>query len=196
MTLTRVPATCLGLALCVVTGALVTGPLAPIVGLALGGLTALAGIRLAQARAKVPLVALLVLALFGGYLVLNRNFAELHLPFGSLPVYVGELTLVVTLPWVLSSRTEFQRLTRDPFFVALLAWQAYCAGRLLAGGLDYGIDALRDSAIWYYGLYAIVGYVLWPLVPRGTWVSFFALAFVGFMIVSASFAAVGPPGMS
>src|SRR5439155_4640824 len=42
---------------------------------------------------------------------------------------------------------------------------------------------------------ALVGYVLWPLVPRGTWMSFFALAFLGLMVVSAIFAAVGPPSI-
>jgi hypothetical protein len=168
-----------------------SGPLALSVGLVVVGLVVIAGLRFAQTSLNVPAIALIVLGLFGGYAVLNRNFAELNVPLGSLPLYIGELTLLVALPWALSYRAEVQRLVREPFFVAMLVWQTYCGGRLLAGGVNYGIDALRDSAIWYYGLYAIIGYILWPLVPRKIWLVFFTVAFLGLIAVSASFALVG-----
>jgi hypothetical protein len=140
-----------------------------------------AGCRIVR-MSPVALAALLVLA---GYLIFNRSFADLHLTLGPLPVYVGEILLLVSLPWVLAHGIQDQRLVHHPMVLALAAWVAYGAGRLLAGGLDYGVDALRDSAIWYYGLFTIVGYVLWRTVRRSAWIWFLVPVFLIQAVVTA-----------
>lgn len=132
---------------------------------------------------KVPVVTVAVLGVWAGYVWFNRDFADLHLSLGPLPVYVGELLLLMSLPWA-ASRVEWRRVQRTPFFIMLAAWMAFCAVRLIAGGLDYGIDALRDSAIWYYGLFSLVGYVLWRAVSPEVWTRYFTVVFIALIVVT------------
>jgi hypothetical protein len=185
----------LGVLLCFVAGALIAGPMADAVEVVLALVVAAVGVGVVLRFGRIDLLGLLVLGLFGGYLILNRNFAELHLPFGSLPIYVGEVVLILALPWAFTREADWRTVINQPFFMALFAWQAYCAGRLLAGGLAYGVDALRDSAIWYYGFFAVVGFTLWPRVPRRTWMAFFGVSFMALIGVSLVYAIKGPPSI-
>ncbi len=96
--------------------------------------------------------------LLAGYMGLTRGFSGLNIPAGGLPVYVGEIALALLLPPSLARL----RGVRLPLPIYLLgAWMVYCSILSLRQLGTYGIDTIRDSAIWYYGLYALVGIAIW-----------------------------------
>ncbi len=86
-----------------------------------------------------------------GYAFFGRAFAHIGAP----PLFVGELVLVVGL---LASLTNPQRWTafRSPItwiYLVFAGWGAVLALRHLPA---YGMDTLRDSVIWGYGVFAIL----------------------------------------
>lgn len=178
--------------LCALAAYLATTSAGPLL---LAGAAILALLLAARAAWRVPLVAQAVMLVMGGYVLLNRNFAELHVSLSGLPVYVGEILLAVALPWSLSRWPA--RLSRPDalFFIVLAAWLAYATLRLLAGGLATGLDAVRDFAIAYYALFALVGYVAWSAVPRAAWTTVFLVVFIGLLGVVAVTAVQGPIGL-
>jgi hypothetical protein len=91
--------------------------------------------------------------LIGGYLLLDRAFAYIHLP--GTPAYVGELVLVVGGLGVLSATGYLRIPVRDEPILALLA-AFFLWGFIwfLPGFSTYGIWALRDFALCYYCLFA------------------------------------------
>jgi O-Antigen ligase len=175
----RTALTGLGLLGCAGGGVLVAWLGFPAIGVSIGLLAALAVWR----YLKAPLIALATLVVYAGYVLFSRDFADLHVTTGPLPVYVGELLLLVTLPWALL-RIDTRRVLGNPFFVALGVWMAFCMARLAFGGFEYGIDALRDSATWYYGLFTLVGYALWRAVPVVVWTRFFTVVFIALIGIS------------
>jgi hypothetical protein len=113
---------------------------------------------LVLARRGVSLLAFTVTVLLGGYVVLSRGFSGLHVPLGSLPLYVGELGLALLL---LPSLRRLERAWIGLPAVLLAVWMAYNGVLTLRDLPVYGIDAVHDAATWYYGLYAIIGAVMW-----------------------------------
>ena len=91
--------------------------------------------------------------LLGGYLLLDRAFAYVHLP--GTPLYVGEMVLTVGILGVLSATGYLRIPVRDEPVLALLAalflWGLI---RLPPGLRTYGITALRDFALCYYCFFA------------------------------------------
>lgn len=86
-----------------------------------------------------------------GYALLGRGFAYL----GFAPVYIGEITAAFGLVAFLAAGTR-RALLRMPsmyLLAAFMIWGAACTVPYLP---VYGIDALRDAALWGYGLFAIV----------------------------------------
>src|SRR5437870_1751378 len=159
-----------GLLLCAAVGLVAASPIGPASVAALVGLIAAIAV---WRYARAPIAAVATLGVWGGYILFSRDFASLGVSAGGLPLYIGELLLLVAVPWAIT-RPELRGVLKHPFFLALSAWMVFCAVRLLAGGLEYGIDALRDSAIWYYGAFAFIGYVLWRAFPSATWTRFFS----------------------
>ncbi len=91
--------------------------------------------------------------LLGGYLLLDKAFAYIHLP--GTPAYVGELTLVVGGLGVLSATGYLRIPVRDePILALLAAYFLWSFIRFLPGLRTYGIDAVRDFALCYYCLFA------------------------------------------
>jgi hypothetical protein len=90
-----------------------------------------------------------------GYLFFSRSFAYLHIP--GTPVFVGEIVLAIGVLEAVRLRPPWIPIIRSsPILKALAAFMALCAVRLAIDLPEFGIDALRDSAIWYYGAYAFV----------------------------------------
>ncbi len=93
--------------------------------------------------------------LLGGYLLFDKAFAYLHVP--GTPLFVGELVLGVGVLGVLAAtRYLVTPLREEPILALLAAYALWGALRLLPGLHDYGIDAVRDSALWYYCLSAFL----------------------------------------
>jgi hypothetical protein len=107
--------------------------------------------RTRQFRWFTPALGLLL----GGYLFLSKPFAYLHVP--GTPVFVGEIVLAIGIIDVLRVRSPWYLLLRSsPILKVLLVFMAICTARLAVDLPVYGIDAIRDSSIWYYGLFAFL----------------------------------------
>ncbi len=96
----------------------------------------------------------LLLVLLGGYLFFNRAFAWIHIP--GIPVFAGELVLLVGAyeAWRWGSAAAVVR--RSASLKVLVAFMALGFAGFVWGFPRYGLDAVRDSAIWYYGAYAVL----------------------------------------
>ncbi len=90
-------------------------------------------------------------ALLVGYAFLGRRFAGI----GIGPVYVGEIVLVLGLPFLLL-RQSILRLPRISFFWTWLAFALVGFNATIPYVQQYGTDALRDAVIWGYGLFAVI----------------------------------------
>jgi hypothetical protein len=92
--------------------------------------------------------------LLGGYMLLDRAFAYVHLP--GTPAYVGELVLVVGGLGVLAATGYLRIPVRDEPVLALLgAFFLWGLIRLPPGLRTYGIiSAIRDFALCYYCFFA------------------------------------------
>ena len=91
--------------------------------------------------------------LLGGYLLLDKAFAYIHLP-GS-PAYVGELVLTVGALGVLTATGYLRIPVRDePVLLLLAAFFLWGVIRFPPGLRTYGINAVRDFALCYYCFFA------------------------------------------
>jgi len=92
--------------------------------------------------------------LLGGYMLLDRAFAYIHLP--GTPAYVGELVLVVGSCGVLAATGYLRIPVRDePVLALLAAFFLWALIRLPPGMRSYGIiNAVRDFALCYYCFFA------------------------------------------
>ena len=93
--------------------------------------------------------------LLGGYLFFSKSFAYIHIP--GTPLFVGEVVLGIGIVEVLQVRSPWRRLLATaPVLKVLAAFMAVCAVRLIRDLPVYQLDAVRDSSIWYYGIFAFL----------------------------------------
>lgn len=86
-----------------------------------------------------------------GYVLFNRGWAYLGYP----PIFVGELLLFSGLMVLLLSNGWRWALVPTPAILIILL-DVWCLAQTLPYIEQYGLDALRDAAIWYYSLFALV----------------------------------------
>jgi O-antigen ligase len=132
-----------------------------------------------------------------GYLLFDRAFAWIHIP--GTPIFVGEVALAAGL-FVILQTPQLGRLIRVSRPVQFLSlFMLWGFGLALEGFSNWGIDAVRDSALWYYGGFALISAALLLYKPD-LWdqttdrlVRFIPL-FLTWMIVRLAFAqtAIGP----
>ena len=137
----------------------------------------------------------LVLLLLG-YIFFDRPFAWIHIP--GTPLFIGESVIAFGVWVVLSSKTGAMSLIRGSSSLSSLRNFMLWGGVLLAIGiLPYSLDAIRDSAIWYYGIIAIFVSILLVSDPSrvGKWMLGFG-RFVPIMLlwfpIATVLAAVAP----
>lgn len=93
--------------------------------------------------------------LLGGYLLLDRAFAWLHVP--GTPLFVGELFLAFGLYVVFRSKEAFRFIRLSTAMQLLVVFMAFGFLLTAIGATDHDPqDAARDAAIFYYGLFAVV----------------------------------------
>jgi O-antigen/teichoic acid export membrane protein len=93
--------------------------------------------------------------LLGGYLFLSKSFAYLHVP--GTPVFVGEIVLGIGIFELLLLPSPWRYLlTRAPVLKVVLVFLAVCCVRLFFDYPAYGVEAVRDASIGYYGLFALL----------------------------------------
>jgi hypothetical protein len=90
-----------------------------------------------------------------GYALFDRGFAWFHLP--GTPLFIGEITLGLGVMAMMATRVPMlSMIRRSPGLKALSVWMVWGFLFLIAQLPTYGIDTVRDSAIWYYGATAIL----------------------------------------
>ena len=108
-------------------------------------------------NARYLFLARLVAFLLGGYLLFDRAFAWIHVP--GTPIFIGEVVLAIGLYVVVRSEQAGRFIRLSPPMQALIVFMAFGALLTVLGVMNSGNDpqeAVRDAAIWYYGLFAIV----------------------------------------
>jgi len=89
----------------------------------------------------------------------QRDFSHLHLSVGGFPVYVTELLMCLLLILIALNRKRSIHRRGDLFVLLLvMAFVAYGIMQLLRGIPLYGMQAIRDSATFYYALWTLIGY--------------------------------------
>lgn len=136
----------------------------------------------AETRSLLRLESALLFAL-GGYLFFDRAFAWIHVP--GTPLFVGELVIVLGVIALLSTNSQIGRVMRvSGALKALLAYMGWGAFLLVGAITAYGQDAIRDAALWYYGIVAIFVIVLVTSRPSrvGSWMRLFGKSIPYFLI--------------
>jgi hypothetical protein len=120
-----------------------------------------------------------------GYALAGRGFAYLGYP----PLFVGEVTLAAGVLVLLSAR-GWSAVWQMPSIIALAAFCGLGLGHTAFDYREYGMDALRDSAIYYYGAFAFIVAGLLAAEPRrlllvlGCYRRFAPIFLVGILIVA------------
>lgn len=128
---------------------------------AVGALTAVSPIAAVATAAMIVPICLLALGarlvrvflvgvgvLLAGYAFLGRGFAYVGVP----PVFIGEAVLLLA---VLTIAVVAARLRLTPLHWLLFAFMALGALRTVPYLATDGINALRDGALWGYGVFAV-----------------------------------------
>jgi len=105
----------------------------------------------------VVLVGLLSL----GYCIFLRRFAEVHiiLPYLSFPIFIGEIVLVICLTlFLLKHYFMRNKITFTSFFIGTSVYVLFILTKTLYGYCLWGALALRHAALFYYPLFAVLGY--------------------------------------
>jgi O-Antigen ligase len=90
-----------------------------------------------------------------GYLFFSKSFAYLHIP--GTPLFIGEVVLGIGVVEVLMVRSPWRNLLATaPVLKVLAVFMAVCSVRLARDLPVYQLDAIRDSSIWYYGIFAFL----------------------------------------
>jgi hypothetical protein len=104
------------------------------------------------------LYARLLGPLLAGYLLLDRTFAYIHIP--GTPLYVGEIVLGIGIIASILAIGDLKAPSKDSEKVFIVLTLLCTWGFVLSipGVVAYGMNAVRDSALWYYSLFAFLTY--------------------------------------
>jgi hypothetical protein len=109
--------------------------------------------------AGMPIWGRAAAGLLTGFIVLGRGFAYTQLNVGDLPIYIGEIGLAICLA-TMPHRQVLPEFLRERPAAWLIGWMGVGLALTVPQVGEYGVAALRDAAIWYYGAFAYVGYGL------------------------------------
>lgn len=119
-----------------------------------------------------------LLFILAGYVLFDRPFAWLHVP--GTPLFIGEAVIALGIWVLLSTRSGLASLIRSSSSLkALRNFMLWGLVLLAIGILPWGLDAIRDSAIWYYGSIAI--FIAMLLVSDPGRVSIWLVRFARFL---------------
>ena len=123
---------------------------------------------------SVRVLEALLLGVMLAYVLFDRAFAWVHVP--GTPLFVGELVIVIGVLVLLGMHTQLGAIARtSSSMVVVFVFMAWGALLLAFGLPTWGEDAIRDSAMWYYGIIAIFVAVLLVSDPRrvNSWLRLF-----------------------
>jgi hypothetical protein len=93
----------------------------------------------------------LAAVMLSGYAFIGKGFAYLGRP----PLYIGEIALGIGL-LALLVRGRASSVMRSPIAAILAAFGLWGAARTVPYMSEYGIEALRDAALWGYGAFSLI----------------------------------------
>ncbi len=94
------------------------------------------------------------------YFVWSRYFAEksIVIPGFGFPIFIGEILLGICLILFFLNRQENLRKIAPVFQISILTWIAFIGLKALWGCHLFGPLAFRHAALFYYSLFAVLGY--------------------------------------
>jgi O-antigen ligase len=116
-------------------------------------------------RAVLRILLVAVPAVLAGYALDDRGFAYLASVPGT-PLFAGELILLLGAAFVGLATGHLRRALRHSLPMALLlVFAAWGLARTLPLIPVYGVDSIRDAALWYYALMAVLVATMVMAVP-------------------------------
>ena len=114
---------------------------------------------------RVPFAVWALLAYLAAITIFGKGPTYLGYP----PLYWGEVVLGLGLLWILSSNgaTGLGNRQLRPLSAAVLLFVAYGAVRTCISFSEWGLDAWRDAAVWYYAGFYFIGIHIARLPPLG-----------------------------
>ncbi len=112
----------------------------------------------ASRRKTLPWVLNLLLLYLAGITIFGKGPTYI----GVEPVFWGEIVLLVSLVWALRRwhRVVIRSIGDRALMVLVCCFIAVGAAEASGNYLTWKLDALRDSAVWYYALFYFVGLVI------------------------------------
>ncbi len=150
------------------------------------GLSCLALIAVTFPRLSIGVSECSLAFLVLGYAFLGRGFAY----FGVPPLYIGELALAIGVFSVFLAK---RRLTVSLLPSLLVLFFVLGLARTLPFIGTFGLDAFRDAALWYYGIFALITYYLITPTKLDQFCSLYAFLILPLLIwfaVTSSFGRV------
>jgi hypothetical protein len=89
----------------------------------------------------------------------GRDFSETHVQFKFLdfPVFIGEFFLM-TCTALLAVKLWLARIKIQPYHFLVIAYFGFVVFKALSGYVKWGPLALRDAALFYYVMFAVIAY--------------------------------------
>lgn len=140
--------------------------------------------------AAVRVLEVLLLLALAGYVFFDRAFAWIHVP--GTPLFVGEIIIAIGVFVLLGMHTRIgdivQASSAIKVMLLLMAWGAVL---LVIALPTWGEDAVRDAAVWYYGIIAVFVVVMITSDPHriGRWLRLFG-RLIPWMLVWFPFAII------
>lgn len=112
----------------------------------------------AGARPWLPLPVWLL----AGYLFLITAIGKGPTYLGIPPLFLGEMVMAASFVWIVDRYGAAKALLADRGALTAAVWMFMLLGAAITmrGVGDWGMDALRDAALWYYGVFFFVGFCL------------------------------------
>jgi CO/xanthine dehydrogenase FAD-binding subunit len=110
---------------------------------------------LAIERRAMRWVAIGIPPLLAGYALFDKGFAYIRIP--DVPIFFGEILMLACLAAACIATPIVRRGLEHSTVAKLLVLFAVCGlARTVPNVGTYGLNAVRDAALWYYSLVAIV----------------------------------------
>src|SRR5436305_13404402 len=114
------------------------------------------GLRsLRTANRALPWVVRLVLLYIVTITIFGKGPTYLLLP----PIYWGELVMFAGIVWLIDTRGMYMAWVPWPDLRVLFVWLFILVGLLVTipSVRTYGVEAIRDAALWYYAVFFFIG---------------------------------------
>ena len=154
------------------------------------GMLAPESIDLVVEPRSVHVLEVLLLVVLAGYVFFDRAFAWIHIP--GTPLFVGELVIGVGVLVLLGMHTHIGAVGgTSSSMKALAVFMAWGVVLLILALPSWGEDAVRDAAVWYYGIIAVFVVAMLVSEPRriGSWLRIFG-KLIPWMLIWLPFAIV------